>query len=233
MAAETTAVAPGRPSRWWVAAPFLAGLAVAAVCVAGYIELAEDLALSPVVAAFDTQLNAVIQTWRAPALTGFFTAATWSASTLAVTVVVLIAVALLVWRCDHREALVIALVVASGTALGTLAKRVTERPRPPVADAIAELPTSFSFPSGHTLAALLLWTVVAFAVLRVARSTWARVLAVGGGLVLVVLIGTSRVYLGVHWPSDVLASWLLGVAWLSLTLGGFLTWERAVGPVEG
>jgi membrane-associated phospholipid phosphatase len=223
MAAET------KPSRLWVATPFLIGLAVAVVCVTGYIELAEDLTLSPAIAAFDVQLNVIIQSWRLPALTALFSAATWSGGTLAVTALVLVAVAVLVWRCDHREALVVALVVASGTALGAIAKRVTERPRPPATLALMELPTSYSFPSGHTLAALLLWTVIAFAVLRVARSTWARALAVLGGLVLAVLVGTSRVYLGVHWPSDVLASWLLGVAWLGLTLGGFLTWERAVG----
>ena len=82
------------------------------------------------------------------------------------------------------------------------------------------------------MAALLLWTVIAFVVLRVARRGWMRALAIGGGLLVAVLVGTSRVYLGVHWPSDVLASWLLGVAWLSLTLGGFLTWERAYGPVS-
>ena len=227
MAAET------EPSRLWIATPLIGGLAVAAVCIAGYLELAEDLALSPAIAAFDAQLTAIIQSWRAPATTALFSAATWSASTLAVTTIVLVAVAVLVWRCDSREALVAALIVASGTALGAIAKRVTARPRPPATAALVELPTSYSFPSGHTLAALLLWTVIAFVVLRVAHAGWTKALAVGGGLLVVVLVGTSRVYLGVHWPSDVLASWLLGVAWLSVTLGGFLTWERAVGPASG
>ncbi|NTU72339.1 MAG: phosphatase PAP2 family protein [Coriobacteriia bacterium] len=222
-----SAVDTATKSKFSIAAPALAGLAVAGLCIAGYIELAEDLALSPGIAAFDSQLNAVVQGWRTPPLTAFFSAMTWSGSTLAITLAVLVAVAVLSWRCEHREALVIALVVASGTALGTLAKRVTERPRPPAASALVELPTSYAFPSGHTLAALLLWTVVAFAVLRVARPGWPRVLAVVGGVVITVLVGTSRVYLGVHWPTDVLASWLLGVAWLSLTLGGFLSWERA------
>ncbi len=226
MAAETP------KSRMWIATPLLIGLAVAVVCIAGYIELAEDLALSPRIVAFDTQLGAAIQSWRTPGLTAAFSLATWSASTLVVTALVLVAVAVLVWRCDHREALLVALVVASGTALGAIAKRVTERPRPPATSALVELPPSYSFPSGHTLAALLLWTVIAFVVLRVARQGWVRALAIGGGLLLAVLVGTSRVYLGVHWPSDVLASWLLGVAWLSVTLGGFVTWERAYGPVS-
>lgn len=218
-------------SRLAIAAPLLGGVAVAAVCMAGFLELAEDLALSPKIAAFDSRLAVIITSWRSPALTALFSAATWSANTLTVTAIVLVAVAILVWRCDHREALVVALVVASGTGLGAIAKRVTERSRPPAAAALVELPTSFAFPSGHTLAALLLWTVVAFTVLRVARHRWARSLVVGGGLLVTVLVGTSRVYLGVHWPSDVLASWLLGVAWLAVTLGGFLTWERAYGPV--
>jgi membrane-associated phospholipid phosphatase len=195
----------------------------------GYFELAEDVALSPAIASFDAVLGAAIQSWRTPALTLVMRAATWSANTLTVTAAVLVAVVIMLWREHYVEALLTALVVALGTGLGAIAKRVTERPRPPVANALVELPTSYSFPSGHTLAALLLWTVIAFAVLRVAREERTRWLAVVGGLALTVLVGTSRVYLGVHWPSDVFASWLLGAAWLSLTLGAFLTWERAAG----
>lgn len=218
-------------SKLWVATPLIAGLTVAVVCAIGYLELAEDLALSPKIAAFDAQLSAIVRSWRTPGLTVAFSAATWSANMLTITAIVLVAVAVLVWRCDHREALLVALIIASGAALGALAKRVAERPRPPVAAALVELPPDYSFPSGHTLAALLLWTVIAVAVLRVGRRGWVRALVVVGGLLLVVLVGTSRVYLGVHWPSDILASWLLGVAWLAVTLGGFLTWERAVGPI--
>jgi undecaprenyl-diphosphatase len=221
-----SAVAGTASSKLWIATPLLAGVAIAVVCMLGYSELAEDLALSPKIVAFDSQLNAIIQSWRLPPLTWFFEAVTWSASTVPVVVVVLVAVAILMWLGHHREALLVALVVAVGTALGTVAKRVTERPRPPVANAIIELPTSYSFPSGHTLAALLLWTVIAFVVVRVAHRQWVRVVAVAGGFSLMVLVGFSRVYLGVHWPSDVLASWLLGVAWLSVAIGGFLSWER-------
>lgn len=213
----------------WILTPLAAGVVVAALSVWVFHELAEDVALSPRIAAFDAQLGAVIRSWRTPTLTTLFSAATWSASTIAVAVVVLIAVGALVWRCRHREALVMAVVVGPGMVLGAIAKRVTERPRPPAALALVELPTSYSFPSGHTLAALLLWTAIAFAVLRVARRGGTRVLAVGGGLIATILVGTSRVYLGVHWPSDVLASWFLGIAWLSVTLGGFLSWERWCG----
>ncbi len=104
------------------------------VCIAGYLELAEDLALSP----RDRGVRHAAQrdhpvVAHARGSRRLFSAATWSASTLAVTALVLVAVAVLVWRCDHREALVVALIVASGTALGAIAKRVTERPRPPAA----------------------------------------------------------------------------------------------------
>jgi len=229
---QVSAAQRARFSQIEIATPAILGAVVAGICMLGYLELAEDLTISPKIAEFDLALTSLIQSWRMPALTWLFRAATWSASTLTVTSLVLVAVAVLVWSCNHREALVVALVVGSGTGLGAVAKRVTERPRPPAANALIELPTSYSFPSGHTLAALLLWTVIALAVLRTVRATWARWLAVCGGLLLTVLVGTSRVYLGVHWPSDVLASWLLGVAWLSMTLGGFFAWERAVGPAE-
>ena len=224
--------AAGRPapSRTQIASPAIAGVLVAAVCLGAYVELAEDLRISPRVYEFDTRLTGLIEGWRTPWLTGFFRAVTWSASSVPVALVAVAAVAVLLWLARQREALFVALVAGVGTLLGTLAKQVTARPRPPVASALVELPTSFSFPSGHTLAAVLLWSVVVLAVWRTTTRTWLRWIAAAVGLSLAVLTGMSRVYLGLHWPSDVLASWLLGIAWLALCLGGFLAWERAAGP---
>jgi undecaprenyl-diphosphatase len=205
------------------------GAALAATGVATYAMLAGDTRLSPAIYGFDLQVSAAIQGWRTPMLTGFFRAVTSGANTLEVTLATVGVIAALMWLGRHREALLVAWVVAVGTGLGAIAKRVTARPRPPVANALIELPTSYSFPSGHALAALLLWTMIAFSVWRVTRRSGWRWSIVIVGVALMVLTGISRVYLGVHWPSDVVASWLLGGAWLALCFGGFYSWERKVG----
>ena len=215
--------------RWRIATPAIAGVLVASACLGAYIELAEDLRISPTVYAFDTQLTTIIEGWRTPALTWFLSTVTWAASSVPVAIVAICSIAVLLWLARQREAVFVALTAGGGTVLGTLAKQITARPRPPVANALIELPTSFSFPSGHTLAALLLWSVVVIAVWRSTASKTLRWLALAVGTALTILTGVSRVYLGVHWPSDVLASWLLGTAWLALCLGGFFTWERAAG----
>lgn len=230
--ASRSAAQRARQSQIEIATPAIIGAVIAGICAVIYRDLAEDLALSPRILAFDRFLTASIQSWRAPALTVLFRGATLSADTLTVTILVLIAVAVLVWTCNHREAVVLAVVVAIGTGLGNVAKRITERPRPPAANAIIELPASFAFPSGHTLAAVLFWTLLAWIVVRTVHSTWIRVLAVVGGIAMAVLVGTSRVYLGVHWPSDVLASWILGIGWLALSMGIFFSWERWAGPLD-
>jgi undecaprenyl-diphosphatase len=200
--------------------------------LAAYAELAEDLRISPVIYAFDTRLTAVIEGWRTPLMTSFFSAVTWSASSIPVAVAAVAAIGVLLWLGRQPEALFVAITAGGGTVLGTVAKRVTARPRPPVAHALIELPVSFSFPSGHVLAAVLLWSIVVIVVWRTTRGEYVRWLAVGVGVALAALTGVSRVYLGVHWPSDVLASWLLGVAWLSLCFGALVTWERATQRAE-
>jgi undecaprenyl-diphosphatase len=133
---------------------------------------------------------------------------------------VAIAAALALLR-RRREALALAVAVAS-TELGvSLVKHLMLRPRPPAADAVAHA-TGYSFPSGHAAASLALFGSVAFLASRT-RSPRSR-LAIGlvfGALL--VAIGLTRVRLGVHYPTDVVAGWLLAggitlAAWHVLTL---------------
>jgi membrane-associated phospholipid phosphatase len=133
---------------------------------------------------------------------------------------------LLVWGRRARAALVAgALLSAQGAS--DLAKALVHRARPPEAIALVARPGSFSLPSGHAFLTLVffgLLVFLAFRAWRVRRRWLPSVVAILAATV-VVLVGLSRVYLGVHWASDVLAGWGLGGAWLALSLGLFQIWE--------
>jgi undecaprenyl-diphosphatase len=92
-----------------------------------------------------------------------------------------------------------------------------DRPRPDAGSAIA-LPSSFSFPSGHAATGVAVLGLLGLLAATVARTRAQRVAAVGAGFALGALIGASRVVLGVHYLSDVLAGTYLGLAWLCVCL---------------
>jgi membrane-associated phospholipid phosphatase len=109
----------------------------------------------------------------------------------------------------RRESLAILLAMASGFALSNLFKLVIQRERPAFWELIAR-PQTYSFPSGHAMVSMAVYGSAAY-LLETAfpRYRWVfRILAA----VLILLIGASRVYLGVHWPSDVLAGFVAGLA---------------------
>ena len=120
-----------------------------------------------------------------------------------------------------RRRLVLAglVVVTWGGALGlyNLIKHFVHRPRPPAAIWLTKV-TSTSFPSGHATQSLA--TFLALAFVAAALAAGAGVLAKGLALALAAGIGWSRVYLGVHWTTDVIAGWLIGAAWISIVLWG-------------
>jgi membrane-associated phospholipid phosphatase len=119
----------------------------------------------------------------------------------------LAAVALLV-RGQWHGALAVTLSVIATQAIVAAIKGIVERGRPPGSDAIIE-PTGYAFPSAHAAGSMAVYGLLALLVLR-RPGGQARVGAAVLALALVVAIGTTRVYLGAHYPSDVIAGWLVG-----------------------
>jgi membrane-associated phospholipid phosphatase len=117
------------------------------------------------------------------------------------------AIGILLWRGKRPSALWFALVMAGGTLLNFVLKQIFAAPRPDLLPHL-DIVHSYSFPSGHAAYNMMLFGALAM----LSRRRIGYVLA---GLA-IALIGVSRVWLGVHWPSDVLAGWINGLGWLCL-----------------
>jgi membrane-associated phospholipid phosphatase len=141
------------------------------------------------------------------------------------------ALVLVIWllrRRAKRLALWAATTMAVGGVLGALLKLLVGRHRPDLLDPVARA-TGYSFPSGHALNAALTAGVFVLVLLPVARGAKRWVLW-GSAIAVTVLTGLSRIVLGVHWTSDVVAGWLLGIAVVAVTAAAFpgLRPERVV-----
>lgn len=134
----------------------------------------------------------------------------------------IVAVCFLVGFTVQRRAwtpLVLLVAASGGSLLMTIAgKDLIGRARPPLSDAVPPYEHSPSFPSGHTLnATVVVGTIVYLLILRQSRTV-TRVWTIVVGTLFVLSIGVSRVFLGHHWTTDVLAAWALGLAWLALVV---------------
>jgi phosphatidylglycerophosphatase B len=139
--------------------------------------------------------------------------------------ITLVAVLVLVLRRRVAHAVMMGAALVGSEALNMGLKAAFERPRPHFSDPLATA-SGFSFPSGHAMVSLTVYGALAFVIAASVRSRPARVLVCVAALGLVLAIGLSRVYLGVHYPSDVLAGYSAGLAWLMLCGLGLLAASR-------
>ncbi|MCA1781210.1 MAG: phosphatase PAP2 family protein [Dermatophilaceae bacterium] len=121
------------------------------------------------------------------------------------------------WR--RWTPIVLMLAGAAGSLLITVTgKELTARSRPPMELAVPPLESSASFPSGHALNATVVVGLVAYLLLIRLASTRGQIVVGAVGGVFVLTMGISRVYLGHHWLSDVIAAWLIGLGWLAVVI---------------
>lgn len=131
----------------------------------------------------------------------------------------------LAWRREWHWLMTFLIVVPGGMLLNAVIKEIIHRPRPDFSDLVLTL-TTYSFPSGHAAAATLFYGFLATYVIVHLRAWRWRVLVAIIALFVIVAIGLSRIYLQVHYLSDVLGGMTEGVAWLALCVTAMNTLQQ-------
>jgi undecaprenyl-diphosphatase len=136
-----------------------------------------------------------------------------------VVVMMVVAVAaLFLWLTRHKHSAVLLLVTTGvGILLNSILKDVFHRDRPSVFSSGVEVFSS-SFPSGHSMSAAVVYGTVAYLAARLQKHRWSRITTAVVAFVLILLIASSRIYLGVHYPSDTLAGMTIGFAWAAFCM---------------
>ena len=126
--------------------------------------------------------------------------------------------ALFLWLTRHKYSAILLLIsTVGGILLNTLLKVGFGRPRPRIFDWGTDV-VSWSFPSGHAMSSAVVYGTVAYLAARLQKKRWHRVLTFVVAAVLIGLISASRLYLGVHYPSDVIAGVIIGLAWAAFCM---------------
>ena len=138
---------------------------------------------------------------------------------LVVMMIVLVSALFLIATQHRFSAFLLLVASAGGIVLNAVLKSSFDRPRPQLFEWLTE-PSSSSFPSGHAMSSAIVYFTVAYLIARLEKRRWMRALTIIASLLLVLLISVSRLYLGVHYPSDVLAGMIIGLAWAGFCLAG-------------
>ncbi len=199
-----------RGSRSWLRV--IAGVVIVAAALFLFTNILHSVLTDGRVVAADRRLHNTLRLFRSEGLHVFYSAVSNVASTRFI-VPAAFALAVLFWT--HRRTYETKIFVAAllgAEVLSIALKYVVRRPRPPDAIGLASGP---SFPSGHTLAAAAIYGILAFLLLREKPRSWWHVLSAIVLISLIVLVPLSRIYLGMHWAHDTIASLYLGAAWLA------------------
>lgn len=166
---------------------------------------------------FDKTIISAVQGLEAPWLTVIMRFFTWVGSAYVVAPVTLIGILLLYFKLNrHAQAYLLTVVIVGTVTLNGLLKIYFKRERPEIHRILDA--NGFSFPSGHTMMAFSLYAILGYIIWRNVKTRAGRFIIVLLATVMTVLIGGSRIYLGVHFPSDIVGGLLASGLWVTISI---------------
>lgn len=215
----------GRLETWRAYVPLALALAAGALVIlaaaGAFVDIAAALkAGSPAVRRVDAEVQEWFRARRSPPASAMFTFVTTAGGALGMGGLVVAVTAALLARRRFRWAGYLAATSAGGALLNQLLKVHYVRPRPDPTAAVLKA-AGYSFPSGHAMSAAIVLGALGYLAARSARSWRAKSAAFSAFATLALAIAVSRLYLGVHWASDVAAGLVAGTLWLAATTTGY------------
>jgi undecaprenyl-diphosphatase len=169
---------------------------------------------------YDVAVLRWISQWQSPMLTNLAVELTYLGTGTVVLMVVGVST-LFLWHTEHKHSALLLLAAVGGNILlNGMLKLVFHRARPDVF-VWQTTAVSSSFPSGHAMSATVCYGTVAYLVSRLQKHRASRIATLTGAVILILLICTTRLYLGVHYPSDVIAGIIVGLAWSGFCMAVF------------
>lgn len=236
---KNVAPAPLIRQQWWVKLVeitqrlgwfVIGGLAIAVGLLVILAKLTEDIFHNEF-SSWDKAIELSVHSWASSWLDNLFNICSFVGGIIGIVVITALTFGLLVWRKSYTNAILLIVVVSGGAIINLVLKQLFQRPRPEFWVSSFERPSSFSFPSNHATLAVclfgyLLWLGLKYLVRPLWKITWSILM-----LLFIGLIGLSRIYLGVHYPTDVIAGYLSASSWLLILLNGHAIFSILRSPV--
>jgi undecaprenyl-diphosphatase len=180
-----------------------------------FADITKDTFIDKEIAAFDIGISQIIYEFRTPLLNEVMIFISYFGADFILLFSTVIAM-VLSWKKHKKESFVFAIMLIFGFLLNITLKQIFQRPRPDI-DPLLTL-TSYSFPSGHAMNAFVFYATLAYFTYHFSGNIKKTLLMTAIVIVLILLVGISRVYLGVHYPTDVIAGYAAGLLWFVLVL---------------